>query len=1085
MGILQAAAANFGLYILLQFVVIPKLVRRLSNAGVSNAYPFIATLLIAELARAASLIVAASLGLVVGSLWLIPKFASFGSQEQLAHIFEFLRHLRERIEHIDAWWGIATIGIMGLALWLATKHEAKRQADKAVETAFEKLKSDAQAGGLPDLPSTPEMQAIESELEKRRSRITEILSKADGPDAAERDPKRNPELARLVSEAEALDNWHTHLDVTRRLDVGGAISETMQPTAGKPERSHSLLLSAGFFKLISGASRGLTIASLALLAPALIAVASGGISEATQNAIVHIHDLILKNTIKQAEESWSHALDRGPEKRELTKADDVLIDQLSQQFQSYVQQQNSSLVRGTVEVGRSLVQNSARQQILQNFAASKPDSVAVRGAASDPESRFQTVKDVVNVRAAEGSQPGNLREQFRRDLSEQAKQAKPQAWEAFRAKASNALRTATAPLETKELTSKLFAEVLNTFGQTALGTDHGSEAFKHLASNLVKPGNIVERSGELRELNRYRFLNGISAGASFGSPEAPLVPGTKVPVRDPVFDTAIRQAAGQMDARLVDADRLWRDHPPSLERLGREGQDLNAAREQIEKLVAKGLPSGLERQLPHALATYADYFPGQLGEETRTPRAKLMSGIPSLKSEIDTRTIARAENFARARSYGALRGFAKVGGVLIGLGPGGGSAPAIVDLRWTEGELGLQLVLQRDDQRSFTFGPFRAEIIRLALAYAADGRPITVTMPSASIGRGILLHPALVDTALGCSARHLDQFVDAFTARMQERQRAEQKVNEHLHTYRFAWASRFKEVFSKESAMMSLEDKKQLTPHKDFADKILATEEIRKAVTATMSSAGDWSNEKISPVTAKNDYFENNLVKTVGRCLPTTTTASAFGQCVAAAPIDSSLMKSGKWIAPPPTLFSESGVREMNYAMDPELSFLDLKRARSATWPFEFMLQVTFESPRYFTEDRGTVSFDETPFEYPNLKTWIGDKVSLGIGTDGSALETKKTMGDLREFAVLQRFFRLALDGKLGQNFPLDALVKLGKVKARASQPAVRTPIWNTPDATAKLLVDNNLASLVEPLGLTRDRQQAATQSENCPVIKP
>src|SRR5258708_22067433 len=580
MGLLQAAVANFGFYFLLQFAVIPKLRRRLSDAKATNAFSLIVTLLIAELARAASLIVTASLGLILGFLWLTPKFASYGSQQQLAQSFELLRQLRERIEDIDKWWGSVTSGVLGLALWIAVRHEAKHQARKAVETAFDKLKSDAEANGLPDLPATPEMQALDVELEKRRSRIAEIVSGASSADAAEVDSKRNPELARLISEIEALDNWRTHLDVTRRLDVGGAISETIQPKKEKPERPYPLLLSSGFFKLISTTSRALTIASLALLAPALVAVASSEISDVTQNTIVRIHDLILKQTIKEAEESWSRALEPGSEKRELSKADEGLIDQLSQQFQTYVQQQNSGFVRGSVEVGRRLAQNSAREHILQNFAASKPEVIAIRGASNDPGSRSQIVKDIVSASTAEGSQPNSLREQFKKELSEQAKQAKPQAWEAFRTKATVALRSAAAPMEAEELSSKLFAEALNTFSQTVFGTDDASKAFSHLVSNLAKPGDIVERSNQLRKLNRDRFLNEISTHSSFGSPQAPLVPGTTIPVRDPVFEGAVGRMAEQMEGQLAATDRFWRDSPPSLERLGREGQDLTAPPQQ-------------------------------------------------------------------------------------------------------------------------------------------------------------------------------------------------------------------------------------------------------------------------------------------------------------------------------------------------------------------------------------------------------------------------------------------------------------------------------------------------------------------------
>jgi hypothetical protein len=64
-------------------------------------------------------------------------------------------------------------------------------------------------------------------------------------------------------------------------------------------------------------------------------------------------------------------------------------------------------------------------------------------------------------------------------------------------------------------------------------------------------------------------------------------------------------------------------------------------------------------------------------------------------------------------------------------------------------------------------------------------------MPLTYIGRQVLLHPALVDTALGCEARLLDQFVDGATAGTRERQTAESRVMAHEALYIIAWAVQF------------------------------------------------------------------------------------------------------------------------------------------------------------------------------------------------------------------------------------------------------------------------------------------------------
>ena len=158
---------------------------------------------------------------------------------------------------------------------------------------------------------------------------------------------------------------------------------------------------------------------------------------------------------------------------------------------------------------------------------------------------------------------------------------------------------------------------------------------------------------------------------------------------------------------------------------------------------------------------------------------------------------------ARARSYSGLRGFARVGGVLIGRDPETGVAvPEIdlIDFRFSISptpEPTLKLEVEHGDGTHVTLGPYDPAIAHFALAYAADGRPTTVTMITAEPLRDlkILLHPALVDTGLGCRAIRLDQFVDEFgysdTPVEGPRERAFHEHHGLVALFRKAWADRF------------------------------------------------------------------------------------------------------------------------------------------------------------------------------------------------------------------------------------------------------------------------------------------------------
>lgn len=165
-------------------------------------------------------------------------------------------------------------------------------------------------------------------------------------------------------------------------------------------------------------------------------------------------------------------------------------------------------------------------------------------------------------------------------------------------------------------------------------------------------------------------------------------------------------------------------------------------------------------------------------------------------------TTGRAR-IARAHSYSRLRGFARVGGVLIGRDPETSIAVPkidIIDFHFSISPMpnsDLMLEVEHGDGTRVMLGPYNPAIAHFALAYAADGRPTTVSMISAEPLHDlkVLLHPALVDTGLGCRAIRLDQFVDEFgwhepgvgTSRKQ----ASDEHHGLIALFRKAWAERF------------------------------------------------------------------------------------------------------------------------------------------------------------------------------------------------------------------------------------------------------------------------------------------------------
>lgn len=106
----------------------------------------------------------------------------------------------------------------------------------------------------------------------------------------------------------------------------------------------------------------------------------------------------------------------------------------------------------------------------------------------------------------------------------------------------------------------------------------------------------------------------------------------------------------------------------------------------------------------------------------------------------------------RARDYARLSQSPVVGGVLIGRPAGSGRAE-IVDIDWQVCPEGVSLSLRlAEGGKLIALPPYPARLIADALAYAADGRPVTVTI----LGKEVFLHPALINHPLGHTAIAFD-----------------------------------------------------------------------------------------------------------------------------------------------------------------------------------------------------------------------------------------------------------------------------------------------------------------------------------------
>lgn len=495
--------------------------------------------------------------------------------------------------------------------------------------------------------------------------------------------------------------------------------------------------------------------------------------------------------------------------------------------------------------------------------------------------------------------------------------------------------------------------------------------------------------------------------------------------------------------------------------------------------------AAVDQSQVEGLAEYDDFFPSSPAAASNTVLAQ----------EIATHGggAGVAENVAfrveRAGSFEMLEGFSRVGGVLIGREPENqGTKLDIRKLDWRVQGRQVFITLGDAKGRITALGPYDKTLVHQALAYAADGRPVAVTMTKAAPMETlkVQLHPALLDTPLGCRVSQLDRLVDTFANKdLPQRAAQEAALKAQLFVYQYAWAARVSTLITTNEAANSNVGK---AIHKMLADRTDLAAGL--AQTALMEPSG--------VMQLKPAFFDPELVQAIKACQA--HAPDSFGDCIREQFSDSSATDDTKrsWLQNRTNFTLWSGVRERPFRITEDLSFLQpppVTDTASHLWPFDFLVQVSFTTPAVNSTEANGTYVDRDPLELTSLRPDIQRLVYRGMEQDGLV----PSLNDLREFTVLQRLFRVALKGYLGQQFPVKRLAALEHDTA-GGIPYVYTARWQGSElpimrlfgATPKEIADQ--AKVEDALGVTEDvrrRMQSearhnATGSESaCPSLVP
>jgi hypothetical protein len=401
-----------------------------------------------------------------------------------------------------------------------------------------------------------------------------------------------------------------------------------------------------------------------------------------------------------------------------------------------------------------------------------------------------------------------------------------------------------------------------------------------------------------------------------------------------------------------------------------------------------------------------------------------------------------------------------VGGVLVGRAPdkvAGGVD--FRDLSWTiAGGDEVTLRMKRADGAEVTLGPFRKDIVNDALVYVADDRKVVVTIQTsfsedAKVSKKrVLLHPALVDTALGNDVVEFDGLVFKLTKGDPQRKASERTIESQQWLYDLAWYNRQLAVYEillerglDDSTLNWVEA--EAARNGRVIKFLLGDRTAAAAIQFGLRDSQKQAGADNALLRKYPGYFDAELVRDMEVCAKRSyDSGDIFGKCVqgevrgrgvSSVPKETMI----KWLGRPVDTAPRSIAEEMPFEVDAGLNFLrpgDSTQTTAQLWPFEFRYEIAFPADAPFLPDTQKTGDYRTPWEYSELRGLIVEKVAGGVGGDA---KTRELFRRVRDFTLLQRLFRVSLDGGLGDQFPIEKLVGLARATAGGDR-GQATPRW-------------------------------------------
>ncbi|MTB50251.1 hypothetical protein [Lewinella sp. W8] len=944
-----------------------------------------------------------------------------------------------------------------------------RQGKHTAKGIYDKLLDRYKEGSLTPMPPSDKMDRIGRAIQEVRMEGSRVGNISDSELSAMDIRRKAAYLKNLRKADEDLQRSYVLADVDRRvLDELGD-----QPDEGSSSGWWNTILgiigSEGMVKMVNRSNKVLRRIGIALLLISFLGAAHTPLSTTASNAARQLVDLQIQSERNEIDNWQKTMVAQIPAEEEWTEEDDEVVNALARDFElTYARQLVSTALQTTDRLADFRVRaHAVRTNILSSYqahanqnaptakkvggrtsqaknarAAVYESSVDFHGHSSTNRSQADLFTESIERNSLQGNgkpQPKTTAGQRYRDyLSNQAKQYPKGVWSDLKSKYRAEVASFSRPASPKEVFGMAISETIDGFANEVFrssSNDLGSELSKRLAKRM-SAGTVKSWV----ELNMEQYTRDLVTEPKISTAREKFTSATSTPKRFMQYEvnrSGLVPEPSALNAHIA-------ENPPFLDRIDRHPDNLRTMNNSLRNMaVRQGEPMAA---LADNANSYKSLFPGSPGAELNTVSGSIsnevaynpsfleeavspsggggggggsLGGGPSASNNTNRKPKPRrvrpnarmgsSSIASRARSFTSLRGFRRIGGVLIGQEAqnAGETDVDIREISWERRGKRIEIKLTDASGTQHDAGSYDADIVYQALAYAADGRPVAATMIKLSMqelpGLKILAHPALIDTEVGCEVIALDRFVDKFAAGHPVVAEALQSAQILDLLYRYSAIV----TIANQSGLDALESLRYTM----FAGKLAAQiENYYPVFYRYYAKDGRISDPDYNFIEAYPEFYNEKLWTEVKSAfLASQGSFTNFSDRMEANPMT---------VYDPNTLLRTdvatwSGVREMPYSVDASLSFL--RPAPNTLAPLRFMEQIA-----YIPLNDPDSNYQ--PWEFPALEASgiLAREVQLGIKNGNS--KDRTVLQRMQSFTLAQRLFRAALSGDLGTEFPLEEL---------------------------------------------------------------